>query len=96
LENKRAWALYSIVRGALVARLTIMKIIASATIALAAVTAANTADMPLNARKAPPRSSALVRNCDRVGTASYSAGAKAGARRICIVNLMKAAEALRA
>ena len=82
-------------RGALVAELTIMKIIASA-IALAAVTAANAEDMPLNARKAPPRTSALVRSGDRVGTASYSARAKAGARRICIVNLMKAAEMLRA
>lgn len=34
-----------------------MKIIASATIALAAVTAANAGDMPLNARKAPPSNS---------------------------------------
>ena len=40
-------------RGALVAGLSIMKIIASATIALAAVTAANAADMPVKDRKAP-------------------------------------------
>ena len=72
-----------------------MKIIASATIALAAVTAAN-AGVSFECQKSAAPNFAFVRDCDRLGTASYSARARAGARRICIVNLTKAAEALRA